>query len=466
MNELRTVVAILIPFAATWLLLRAVQRESGIPAAIERVGAALALSIGLTSIAFFLWRVIGGPVGGYQPAETALCVLVAVALASRRVSTSSRRVRIEVPPEPTALRAVAALGLSLLIGTFLVLEGQRFAAEPHGEWDAWAMWNMRAAFVAAPTEHWADGFTLALYAPADYPLLLPASIARLWTLGGQWSTTAPVTLAGIVGLATILLAAGSLLRVTGALGAALGLALLVVPGYAWSVTSQCADAVLAMFILMAVTMLIAPENPGRLAAAGAAAGFAAWTKNEGLVAALVIPIAFLIVSARSEARATVLRRSALVAAGLVPVLAVVGFFKLTLAPPSELLTGIAGSGPMDKLLDVTRHQVVASHMLGRFAAWGGWNVASPVWCALGWLALGAWNCRRVPVAAMVGAGTLVSMSITYYVVYILTAHDLMWHLNTSWTRLIAQLWPTLAWTATASALVPLIRSERERAAMH
>lgn len=360
--------AILVPFAAMWLLLRAVQRESGIPAAIERVGAGLALSIGVTSVTFFLWRVMGGSVDRYQRAEMALFALVAAAFVFRRVSTSSSALSTKAPPEPRALRAVAVVGLLVLVVAFILLARQRFGAVPHGEWDAWAMWNMRAAFLAAPTEHWTDGFTLALvYAPPDYPLLLPASIARLWTLDGQWSTAAPVMFSGIVGLATILLVAGSLLRITGTLGAALGLAILLVPGYTWFVTSQCADAVLALFIVMTVTMLVAPENPGRLAVAGAAAGFAAWTKNEGLVAALAIPISFVMVSAATTPRATVVRRAAFLAAGLVPVLAIVGLFKLTLAPPSELLTGIAQSGPMEKLLDNTRHKVVASYMLGHLA---------------------------------------------------------------------------------------------------
>ena len=465
MNVWTTIVAILVPFAAMWLLLRAVQRESGISAGIERVGAGLALSIGVTSVTFFLWRLVGGSVDRYQRVETALFALAAFALMFRRVSASSAP-SFKAPPEPKVLRAVAAVGLFILVVAFILFARERFNAVPHGEWDAWAMWNMRAAFVAAPTEHWADGFTLALvYAPPDYPLLLPASIARLWTLDGQWSTAAPVWFASIVGLATILLVTGSLLRITGTLGATLGLAILLVPGYAWYVTSQCADAVLALFIVMAVTMLIAPENPGRLVVAGAAAGFAAWTKNEGLVAALAIPILLVVVSAPTTPREALVRRAAFLAAGLAPVLAVLGLFKLTLAPPSELLTGIAQSGPMDKRLDVTRHKLVASYMLGHLAEWGRWTVTSPLWFALGWLALGAWNVRRVPAAAIVAAGTLVSMSITYYLVYILTAHDLMWHLHTSWARLISQMWPTLAWTAAASGLAPLIRSERERASI-
>jgi hypothetical protein len=58
---------------------------------------------------------------------------------------------------------------------------------PHGEEDAWEIWNLRARFLARATNHWRGAFVSnPSLTHLDYPLLLPITIARHWKyIGGE-----------------------------------------------------------------------------------------------------------------------------------------------------------------------------------------------------------------------------------------------------------------------------------------
>lgn len=71
------------------------------------------------------------------------------------------------------------LGCSLAItlvcagGAFLLLS----LRNPHGDWGAWAIYNLRARFIVRAGSHWMDTFSNLL--PLSDPLLT-LSVARLW----------------------------------------------------------------------------------------------------------------------------------------------------------------------------------------------------------------------------------------------------------------------------------------------
>ena len=84
----------------------------------------------------------------------------------------------------------AATVLSLAIFLMYSLDAR------HGEYDGWEIWNMHARFLFRGGSHWTDGFTNLLdYSHPDYPLLLPASIARSWLYSGVETQITPITIA-------------------------------------------------------------------------------------------------------------------------------------------------------------------------------------------------------------------------------------------------------------------------------
>ena len=446
------------PTVIAWLALRIYLKERGAVADIELAGAAVGIGLGFTSISFFLWRLMEMPPGSYPAFEIGLQALLAGAVLYWR----HRHRGISAPAdtditESKATRILGATVAALAVCAAAALLWHFTARVPHGEWDGWAIWNLRAKFLADPTHHWRDGFTSELgWSHPDYPLLLPASVARLWTFADAHSVFGPRMIAIATATATALVLAGSVARSTGILGMSLGLALLLNPGYLFWAVSQCADVPLGLYVLTAVAFLSAQAVPARYLVAGLAAGFAAWTKNEGLVAAVAVllPLAFLSRRAGDD------RRTRLLVCFVVG-MAVGGMalltFSLTVAPSSDLLRQIMSQQPLDVALQADRHAIVISAMTRELSTWGNWFPVPAFVLVFGCLLLATFHRRQMSRQITIGASVVAVMLIGYYCVYVLSPYDLEWHLSTSWPRLVAQIWPTLVWTAVMAAAPPAPR---------
>jgi 4-amino-4-deoxy-L-arabinose transferase-like glycosyltransferase len=210
--------------------------------------------------------------------------------------------------------------------------------------------------------------------------------------------------------------------------------------------SQYADVPIGFFMLAAMVALsfgdTDPErSPMAYALAGITVGLAAWTKNEGALFVMAV-IAARIVSAflvRRQGRHGWLREAAFFLAGLAPILAVLVFFKLTYAPPNDLIgenqTGLA----LAKIVDVGRYAIIAKAFLSTFARWG--IGLLPILLVYVFLAGIRHDTRNSRIVAT-GCALLAFMLCGYFMVYVLTPHDLAWHLGSSLERLLLQIWPT------------------------
>ena len=446
-----TLAAVVWPASIALLLVR----HLGIEGWLSRVGLSIAFGLGVTSVTFFLSRLVFD-----SPALYVMLEIAAVALAVLLAFIRGRRLQRPDPPfrsserERTVALALAVVPLAIILSATMWLVRRRAIQTPNGDWDAWAIWNLRAAFLAA-ANHWRDGFTPALaWSHPDYPLLLPASVARLWTLTDAGDVVAPLLVAFVVLLALICVVGGSLLQAGGVVAMACGIALLLVPEFVAWATSQTADVALGLFLVVAFTLLTQPDRRGLVILAGVAAGLVAWTKNEGLVAALAMPGVLALVTWLRHGSQAAMRSLALFLIGLLPVLAVLVVFRTMVAPAPDLVTGIAGAGMADKLTDFARHRAVALFMFDyTFRTWGWWPAVGPAWLAVAWIAIGLFRARHVGDAASIAGATLSVMLVADYVVYVLTPYDLTWHISSSWPRLLAQLWPSVIWLGLTCAFV-------------
>jgi hypothetical protein len=215
-----------------------------------------------------------------------------------------------------------------------------------------------------------------------------------------------------------------------------------------------ADVPLAFYAVLAASVLAA-HDPGdaELVVSGAAAGCAAWTKNEGLLVAAVLPAAYVLIRSRRDS-ATVARRAAVrLAAGMAPALALLALFKVLLAPEGDLVAGLASGGTIARWLDAARVRFVAERMARVAATWGGWPLGSPVWL-LALLVLaprGSGSTRRLEPAVLAAGLQLLVQGAVFFSAYVMTPYPLAWHIETSWPRLVAQMWPTLVWTIVAAS---------------
>lgn len=340
----------------------------------------------------------------------------------------------------------------VLVGFYVVLAcavaamALVFINKPHGGGDSYAIWNLRARFLFRGHEQWTRGFSsLISWSQPDYPLLIPCSIARLWTYLGFETPRVPQLIAAFfsIGTATLLFSSLAVVRsVNKGLSAVL---FLMATAYFIRLSgTQYADIPTGFFILSTIVLLAlrdATDGEGRglLCLAGMAAGFAAWTKNEGMLFVFAIFAARLLVLTIKRGYKSCLRESGLFLVGLLPVLGILFYFKLRYAPPSDLFRSYDFQPIVRKLSDLHRYALVAKAFGNEILRWG--NGLTAVFAVYA-IASGIKLSRRYLTTVAVDFIMLTLMIIGYFFVYLLTPYDLKWHLGSSLERLFLQLWPT------------------------
>jgi hypothetical protein len=229
-------------------------------------------------------------------------------------------------------------------------------------------------------------------------------------------------------------------------------------------TAQYADVPLSFFILATIVLLCMYENNSRggrrgglAIMAGISCGFAAWTKNEGLLFLLAMVASLLVVPviapSRSDAEEAPGRRDithvnageawaafTLFLAGLAPLLLLVVWFKRSVAVSNELFSSIVFS----KLLDPSRYLAILKWYGKDFLRFGDWLLI-PGTVLLAGLYLAAPG-KRMRAASPGFRAVRIAVALTlagYFLIYLITPYDLYWHLRFSLNRLFLQLWPAV-----------------------
>jgi hypothetical protein len=436
-------VAVLLGFVPPWLAAYLAARWAcPLPPSPWRllfhIALATGLAVGLSSLTFFLWAVCVGPQRpGLLTAELILFGLLAMLLACLPVPLPLSAGEIGGRQTPSAVLRFA-FGLVLLCA--LGVSGWYLWHSPHGDWDAWAIWNLRARFLYRGGEQWPVAFSPLLpWTHPDYPLLVPTAVAHGWTCAGQETTLVPRLIACLFGAATIdlLMSALAVLRgpSQGYLG---GLVLLATPYFIELTTAQYADVPLGFFILASAALFEIHDREGvpglRLPLlAGVLAGLAAWTKNEGslfLLATALVRLWLVVGRPRRGA----LRELTGFALGLLPAIAVLLYFKLRLAPVNDLVAGQGWQATRDRLFDGRRYVLIAWYFLQALVRIG----PGAVVVLAGYrLLLG-----RPPKPRSFHAPAVLALMLAgYALVYLTTPNELAWHLHDSIHRLFMQLWP-------------------------
>jgi hypothetical protein len=439
--SLLALVGMLLPVATVWLLLQATRWDRDSETAPPSFILALAVGIGLgaSSCTYFLsLLVFNGARAGVIALDIALLAGAGAFAWQRRPGRSraaTTRARFSTRDRLLAAALLAAAVTAAIAFYINTLE------DPHGQWDAWTTWNLRARWLLRAGALWRGAF-LEYTSHADYPLLVPAAVARLWLYAGSEDTGVPAALAAAYSAALVLLLYGVLAGLRGRSQGLLGaICLLGTPLLLRSAAWQYADVPLAFNILAGVALLAAFDHApqaGRSALtwAGVATGLAAWTKNEGMLFVACV-------AAARCALALYRRHLDLVpvrwfVAGLAPIAAVVLIFKLFVSPP-----GVFGrQHPADMLAraaDPARYPAIA-RATGFEGVRGGGAllIALTIYMAL----LG--RTRDEPARRAAGATglTLAFVAFAYCAVYLVSPANLSWLLGHSLDRLVLHLWPS------------------------
>ena len=185
------------------------------------------------------------------------------------------------------------------------------------------------------------------------------------------------------------------------------------------------------------------QQPSLMVFAGATAGLSAWTKNEGLLFVVSIIVAILAFSVGSGGLKKSLRMLVPFLFGLLPILATVVYFKVSFAPPNDLISGQTVWPTIQRLTTLSRYRQVGKAFVDEVFRFGDWhpyfNIPVLLLCYL--LVIGV-ELIEPRTGVVVSVLTVLLMAIGYFVTYIVTPRDLQWHLATSLDRLYLQLWPS------------------------
>jgi hypothetical protein len=418
------------------------------------------VGVAAASVLYFFWCVFFQPAAAlpvFLALESLILLSIAISLwLFRRDLFRFSKVGWKkwVSPVQWSLRTwVIAAGVVLFIlsmANFLEDWLLAFFAAPDGNWDAWAIWNLHARFIASGAA-WQTGFSpeMNLWSHPDYPLLIPTFIAQIWAFLGSQSQYVPA----LVELCFLLCIPGIVVSsVNWARGwkSAVFAGLFTVPILAMSLSfQQYVDMPLAMFFLAANLILWAADNlypgsPRLLVMAGLMIGAALWTKNEGwallLAAAVIELLKFIVEKPRFSG---ILKRWMWLAVGFLPMFAAVLVFKEMVTPPNDLVASFGQSNLLSKLLDGSHYALLWENFLENIFSIATLKVAV-LPALVGYVLLAGWGEKgRINLGVLwIGLRVFV-VGFIYFVIYLLTPHSLEWHIATSMGRLIVHLLPSL-----------------------
>jgi hypothetical protein len=445
-----------LPIGATWLGLRALGARS--PSDSTAVTAALAIGLGLAlaAVGAFVTLTLGARLSPFYVAADGCVWVVIGAFGWRRVrrrvsavAESKRESSLPLSSQDWAVRAVfvavALMALAVPITEYLV--------SPHGQWDAWAIWNQKARFMFRAGPGWTASMVQSWSGPS-HPMLVSLAVARLWAYAGAELTIVPAALSLVYGCAVVALVVGALGTRTRRAWVA-GAVVMAPFTFSHLVAAQTADLPLGLFVTASLVVLRGgalegwdtPRAARTMALAGLLGGCAAFTKNEGFVflAASSVVVAWIAVRHGRFGAAVWWGAAAL------PLAVLMIWFKLTFpVGTAEYFTEHGGPGPIERAMDMDRLRLIGALAARFWWRWGGGPATG---------ALLATTLVSITTAAAPGEWTgrglvwvVAAMVVSYYMVWVLSPMETVWLIGSTFDRLMAQVWPTLVLVAASVRL--------------
>jgi hypothetical protein len=474
------------------------QKEKSWHSALLQFIISTGLILAINSVALFLWMLLLGSVNqNFIFFEIITTALLLIAYINKKDNWKINLKKISFQGfKPKSFDDWLYLTLFFIFLLFLFISILGFFRNsiggPHGQWDAWAIWNLRARFLAMSGAAWQEIFANTAWSHTDYPLLLPNTIARYWIYAKNQSVLVPIFVAFFFAIGSVLAVFSSASTfINKKVGILSAIVLLATPFFSFS-ASQYADVPLAFFILMSlilVTFYFKDKTNYSIILLAIYASLAAWTKNEGLLFLVVFFGLFFIFNMFSEKnRKKNFKNIILFIFGAALVTSSILFMKFKLAPVSDL-TPTKTETTIKKLTTISRYKTIQKGLeknskstipititlllllsflktkklnifkkvIGTLAiAYGGYHPYLLPLIALVLLLAKFFPKTKYSKAAIFSFAAINLILLGYFLIYLITPNDLKWHINTSMNRLFIQLIPAIIFT------IALTFSDKER----
>jgi len=272
------------------------------------------------------------------------------------------------------------------------------------------------------------------YFHADYPPMVSLNVASGWNAVGQESVSIPMLIGGtfLFGSAGLLFAGMNAYKTLGQAVFAM-LVLFGISAYIEMGSKQVADVPLSFYILATGVLIFLYSvriQKGLLVLAGLSAGLAAWTKNEGIVFALVSLIG-LGIAYRKELN----KIFPWVLLGLAVPMTILVYFKIALAPTGDLFTDF--SSQISQITDASRHSEILEQLGLGLVSLLNWKLLA-VYAAI----LGIEKPRTGLSAFLACLMIILLQLVGYYSIFLISPHHVLWHLSALY-RLLLQIGPLI-----------------------
>lgn len=413
--------------------------ESNDPwALVLKIFLGIGAGLGVTSCLYFVRLLLFPGQGGYLLIQAGFLGTVIIGLLLKnRFSFGGVVFPFSISPIQIVLGLVSIA--VLLTAIYYSITFARVT--PHGDYDAQAIWNLRARSIYRSGDNWQNAFSPLINRNfhMDYPLLIPLSVVGGWNTSGDEVLRVPAVLSMLFlfGTAGVVFSAIAYLRSTSQAALAL-IVLLATPSLLLFSTFQTADIPLTYSLIASTSLLLLAnhQNDRRLLfVSGLMAGLAAWTKNEGLPFLLIITVGTLLLFGLRRGRAYF---PFLLAGAALPLLTI-ALFKIIVPANNDLFTNNGLSDIISKLVDPARYIQLSTHLLTELIHLGDWPVSIIlILFVYGWI-MG----RRSSASPAERFAWIIPLSqfVVYMLIYMITPYDLEWHMNYSMSRLLIHIFP-------------------------
>ena len=422
----------------------------------------IGLGLGLSSWLFFICLVLFGSVTkNFIWLDLILLTIFFILFIYKKKNVPNPTLKPEfVSPDRKWLRYFLFAGFIVLSIITIISFVLRLLNDPHGSWDAWNIYNLGARFIYRGSAEWATAFSN----PHDwtlpgYPLFIQGNVARAWSYVGHETLMAPVLQAFLFAFATVILMIFSVSRLQSKnQGLIAGMVLLGAPFLIYNGASLVADVPAGFYILATVVLYCfiderQKKSPGLVILCGAMAGFAAWTKNEGLLLIIAVFFARFIVMTLKKRPRAFFKEALLFTAGMAPVLIIIVYFKFHLASPniSYLKDQLASPVTLifnqdvnvlfNSLTDIKKYIMIGKTFLIKFYELEKWMlIVFPVIILL----MGRSDKKQNNPGIYTSLLILMVMICGYFTVFLVYPLDnLEWLLEITVKRLLLQIMPSL-----------------------
>lgn len=389
----------------------------------------LAIGLGMTSVLFSLWMLFLNTHTNYPIFEIIITVIVSIYYIIKK----SNEIKLNISFANVSMSNLLIFFIFLFV--FISLTYIFTKEHPHGAGDGISIWNTKARFIYREGSNWKSVFSkkIALSHP-DYPLFLPLSVARGWTIIGHEDQKYPMLLSGIFSSLTILVIFSFFSLYSNSVTALFSALILVgTPFFLIAGASQCADIPFALFMVLVLISWLRREN---IFLISILIGFCIFTKKEGILFSSCFFVSLLLFQ-KNKSKV------------ILQIFPGVIFFLILTQGVKMIFSDYHGgdfifipSIMAARLIDFSRIKLVFHVFKFQIERFGEWHLS--FWPILVVAALISIVERKTKIYKnTIFIGFIIFTMLACYALIFLTASrfNLQWHMDTSLNRLLVALWP-------------------------